>query len=144
MRLQFGYTRGSRGRTRAAPWDAPRDASLGCALGWGILAPNLGSRTLFPFAPYPPHLKFIGGGAVIDRDVSVRRSVVFPDTYLGSGLQLDYKIVSGNRVIDGITGTDWTLPASKAGTVHSEDSTLAVLQDAWRRLLQGFRPATAI
>lgn len=45
----------------------------------------------------------IGYGAVVDEGTRIYRSVVFPSTYIGRDLDLDGKIVVGNRVINPMT-----------------------------------------
>ena len=47
----------------------------------------------------------VDSGSYISEGASLRRTVVCRDTFIGSGLDLDGKIVSGRRVIDAQTGT---------------------------------------
>ena len=47
----------------------------------------------------------VDSGSYISEGASLRRTVVCRDTFIGAGLDLDGKIVSGRRVIDAETGT---------------------------------------
>ena len=47
----------------------------------------------------------VDSGSYISEGASLRRTVVCRDTFIGAGLELDGKIVSGRRVIDAETGT---------------------------------------
>ena len=49
----------------------------------------------------------VGSGTFIAEGATLRRTVVCDNTYIGTGLDLDRKIVAGNRVVDAETGV-WT------------------------------------
>ena len=49
----------------------------------------------------------VGSGTFIAEGATLRRTVVCGNTYVGAGLDLDGKIVAGNRIIDAETGV-WT------------------------------------
>ena len=49
----------------------------------------------------------IGNGAVVAEGARLNRTIVCDDTFVGQGLDLSSKIIFGNRIIDGLTGT-WT------------------------------------
>ena len=49
----------------------------------------------------------VGSGTFIAEGATLRRTVVCSNTYIGAGLELDGKIVAGNRIIDAETGV-WT------------------------------------
>lgn len=46
----------------------------------------------------------IGNGAVVGEGARLRRTIVFDNTFVGQGLELQNKIVRGNRIIDCVTG----------------------------------------
>ena len=49
----------------------------------------------------------VGSGTFIGEGTTLRRTVVCDNTYIGTGLVLDGKIVAGNRIIDPVSGV-WT------------------------------------
>ncbi len=56
-------------------------------------------------------------GAILDRRCYLHRAIVFPETYIARGVELENKIVVGSRVIDPLTGACVNL----AGDVLSFD-----------------------
>ena len=76
----------------------------------------------------------VGSGTFIAEGTTLKRTVVCENTYIGTGLDLDRKIVAGNRIIDAETGV-WT-DVEDEGIARRIRSRLGVL--GWLRALWSF------
>ena len=74
----------------------------------------------------------VDSGSYISEGASLRRTVVCRDTFIGAGLELDGKIVSGRRVIDAETGT-W-VDLEEPGLARRIPHGLGWVRTVWRFL----------
>ena len=74
----------------------------------------------------------VDSGSYISEGANLRRTVVCRDTFVGAGLDLDGKIVSGRRVIDAQTGT-W-VDLEEPGLARRIPHGLGWLRTVWRFL----------
>ena len=74
----------------------------------------------------------VDSGSYISEGAKLRRTVVCRDTFIGAGLDLDGKIVTGRRVIDAKTGT-W-VDLDEPGLARRIPHGLGWLRTVWRFL----------
>ena len=74
----------------------------------------------------------VGSGSFVGEGAMLRRTVVCSDTYIGTGLELDNKIIVGNRIIDAETGA-W-MDMEEPGLARSLGGGLGLFRAIWRFL----------